>query len=194
MTDNDGTTSRRRRLADIWKDVQKEKDKFGKYVDANPVLPEAELDAASEAAFAAADPAPAKPKKLPKQKLTAEQKRLNAKNAALKRAANRANRPQHAKGGAKRHRKVLRDNIQGITKAAVKRLARRGGVKRMSGKDNLILEKIREILKEEMKKAIGQADTFREYHRKKTIMLEHMNAGLRTGELIGCVLRPVYGY
>jgi histone H3/H4 len=37
------------------------------------------------------------------------------------------------KGGAKRHRKVLRDNIQGITKPAIRRLARRGGVKRISG-------------------------------------------------------------
>ena len=34
------------------------------------------------------------------------------------------------KGGAKRHRKVLRDNIQGITKPAIRRLARRGGVKK----------------------------------------------------------------
>lgn len=33
------------------------------------------------------------------------------------------------KGGAKRHRKILRDNIQGITKPAIRRLARRGGVK-----------------------------------------------------------------
>ena len=37
------------------------------------------------------------------------------------------------KGGAKRHRKVLRDNIQGITKPAIRRLARRGGVKRIFG-------------------------------------------------------------
>ena len=36
------------------------------------------------------------------------------------------------KGGVKRHRKVLRDNIQGITKPAIRRLARRGGVKRIS--------------------------------------------------------------
>ncbi|CAB4062064.1 H3 [Lepeophtheirus salmonis] len=32
------------------------------------------------------------------------------------------------KGGAKRHRKVLRDNIQGITKPAIRRLARRENV------------------------------------------------------------------
>ena len=45
------------------------------------------------------------------------------------------------KGGAKRHRKVLRDNIQGITKPAIRRLARRGGVKRISG---LVYEEVRE--------------------------------------------------
>ena len=37
------------------------------------------------------------------------------------------------KGGAKRHRKVLHDNIQGITKPAIRRLAQRGVVKRISG-------------------------------------------------------------
>ena len=48
------------------------------------------------------------------------------------------------KGGVKRHRKVLRDNIQGITKPAIRRLARRGGVKRISG---LIYEETRSVLK-----------------------------------------------
>ena len=36
------------------------------------------------------------------------------------------------KGGAKRHRKVLRDNIQWITKPAIRKLARRGVVKLIS--------------------------------------------------------------
>lgn len=40
------------------------------------------------------------------------------------------------KGGAKRHRKILRDNIQGITKPAIRRLARRGGVKRISASES----------------------------------------------------------
>merc|ERR1712003_464013 len=48
------------------------------------------------------------------------------------------------KGGAKRHRKVLRDNIHGITKPAIRRLARRGGVKRISG---LIYEETRGVVK-----------------------------------------------
>ncbi|KAL8824690.1 MAG: hypothetical protein Q9191_004881, partial [Dirinaria sp. TL-2023a] len=37
------------------------------------------------------------------------------------------------KGGFKRHRKIVRDSIQGITKGDIRRLARRGGVKRISG-------------------------------------------------------------
>jgi hypothetical protein len=48
------------------------------------------------------------------------------------------------KGGAKRHRKVLRDKIQSITKPAIRRLARRGGVKCIS---RLIYEETRGVLK-----------------------------------------------
>ncbi|KAF7274127.1 hypothetical protein GWI33_013190 [Rhynchophorus ferrugineus] len=48
------------------------------------------------------------------------------------------------KGGARRYRKVLPDNIQGITKPAIRRLARRGGVKRISG---LIYEETRGVIK-----------------------------------------------
>ncbi|THX73099.1 hypothetical protein D6D04_08718 [Aureobasidium pullulans] len=37
--------------------------------------------------------------------------------------------------GGKRHRKYPRDNIQGITKPAIRRLARRGGVKHISASE-----------------------------------------------------------
>ena len=60
------------------------------------------------------------------------------------------------KGGAKRHRKVLRDNIQGITKPAIRRLARRGGVKRISG---LIYEETRSVLKVFLENAILESQT-----------------------------------
>ena len=59
------------------------------------------------------------------------------------------------KGGAKRHRKVLRDNIQGITKPAIRRLARRGGVKRISG---LIYEETRGVLKVRAVPSLGLCD------------------------------------
>ena len=64
------------------------------------------------------------------------------------------------KGGAKRHRKVLRDNIQGITKPAIRRLARRGGVKRISG---LIYEESRGVLKVFLENAIRDAVTYTEH-------------------------------
>ena len=61
------------------------------------------------------------------------------------------------KGGAKRHRKVLRDNIQGITKPAIRRLARRGGVKRIAG---LIYEEVRGVLKLFLENVIRDAVTY----------------------------------
>jgi histone H4 len=70
------------------------------------------------------------------------------------------------KGGAKRHRKVLRDNIQGITKPAIRRLARRGGVKRISG---LIYEETRGVLKVFLEHVIRDAVTYTEHARRKTV-------------------------
>jgi histone H4 len=94
-----------------------------------------------------------------------------------------------ARGGAKRHRKVLRDNIQGITKPAIRRLARRGsfrfrillsfvyklkfsifllsgGVKRIS---NLIYEETRGVLKVFLENVIRDAVTYTEHARRKTV-------------------------
>ena len=70
------------------------------------------------------------------------------------------------KGGAKRHRKVLSDNIQGITKPAIRRLARRGGVKRISG---LIYEETRGVLKVFLENVIRDAVTYTEHARRKTV-------------------------
>ena len=61
------------------------------------------------------------------------------------------------KGGAKRHRKILRDNIQGITKPAIRRLARRGGVKRISA---MIYEETRGVLKTFLESVIRDAVTY----------------------------------
>ncbi|ODM86564.1 histone H3, partial [Orchesella cincta] len=70
------------------------------------------------------------------------------------------------RGGAKRHRKVLRDNIQGITKPAIRRLARRGGVKRISG---LIYEETRGVLKVFLENVIRDAVTYTEHAKRKTV-------------------------
>jgi len=76
------------------------------------------------------------------------------------------------KGGAKRTRKVLRDNILGVTKPAIRRLARRGGVKRISG---LVYEETRNYL-HNGDKGIGFLDdvirdavTYCEHARRRTV-------------------------
>jgi histone H4 len=70
------------------------------------------------------------------------------------------------KPGAKRHRKVLRDNIQGVTKPAIRRLARRGGVKRISG---TIYEETRGCLKVFLEITLKDAVTYTEHARRKTV-------------------------
>ncbi|KAL0149241.1 hypothetical protein M9458_055475 [Cirrhinus mrigala] len=89
------------------------------------------------------------------------------------------------KGGAKRHRKVLRDNIQGITKPAIRRLARRGGVKRISG---LIYEETRGVLKVFLENVIRDAVTYTEHAKRKTVTtMDVVNALKRQG-------RTLYGF
>ena len=86
------------------------------------------------------------------------------------------------KGGAKRHRKVLRDNIQGITKPAIRRLARRGGVKRLSG---LVYEETRGVLKVFLENVIRDAVTYTEHAKRKTVTPERKtNPGPFQGHII----------
>ena len=61
---------------------------------------------------------------------------------------------------------MLRDNIQGITKPAIRRLARRGGVKRISG---LIYEETRGVLKVFLENVIRDSVTYTEHARRKTV-------------------------
>ena len=70
------------------------------------------------------------------------------------------------KGGAVRHRKVIRDSILGITKPAIRRLARRGGVKRIDG---MIYEEIRGVLRQFLTNQIKCASTYTEHARRKTV-------------------------
>ena len=89
------------------------------------------------------------------------------------------------KGGAKRHRKVLKDNIQGITKPAIRRLARRGGVKRISG---LIYEETRGVLKTFLENVLRDSITYTEHARRKTVTaLDIVYALKRQG-------RTIYGF
>jgi len=89
------------------------------------------------------------------------------------------------KGGATRHRKVLRESIQGITKPAIRRLARRGGVKRISG---LIYEETRGVLKTFLENVLRDSITYTEHAKRKTVTaLDIVYALKRQG-------RTIYGF
>ena len=68
--------------------------------------------------------------------------------------------------GAKRVKKQTKDVILGITKPAIRRLARRGGVKRIS---HLIYEETRNFLKAFLENVVRDAVTYTEHARRKTV-------------------------
>ena len=70
------------------------------------------------------------------------------------------------KGGARRHRRILRDNINGVTKAAIRKLARRGGVKRINA---LVYDMTRQTLKSWLHNVIRDTVEYTEYGRRKTV-------------------------
>ncbi|XP_002720058.1 histone H4-like [Oryctolagus cuniculus] len=89
------------------------------------------------------------------------------------------------KGGAKRHCKVLRDNIQGITKPAICHLARRGGIKCISG---IIYKETHGVLKVFLENVIHDAVTYTEHAKCKTVMAMDMVYTLK------CQGRTLYGF
>ncbi|KAI4767968.1 hypothetical protein E4T52_16922 [Aureobasidium sp. EXF-3400] len=68
--------------------------------------------------------------------------------------------------GGKRHRKHARDNIQGITKPAIRRLARRGGVKRISA---TIYEEVRTTIKTLLEAILRDTVLYTEHAKRKTV-------------------------
>nr|XP_036588434.1 histone H4 [Colletotrichum truncatum]KAF6799807.1 histone H4 [Colletotrichum truncatum] len=127
-----------------------------------------------------------------------------------------------SQGGAKRHRKVVKDCIRGITKPAIRceaaaflvgekgkisqspllhyktasdgneansevcsRLARRGGVKRISAS---IYDEARSAIAERIRQIIRDCVTFAEYRNVKTITVSHIIWALRR------MNNPIYGF
>ena len=89
-------------------------------------------------------------------------------------------------GGVKRyHRRIIRDSIQGITKPAIRRLARRGGVRRING---MIYEETRGVLRVFLKNVIRDAVTYTEHAKRRTVTtLDVIYALKRQG-------RTLYGF
>ena len=71
------------------------------------------------------------------------------------------------KVGVKRHaRKTTKSTIDGITKPAIRRLARRGGVKRIS---TFIYDDTRAVLRSFLENVVRDAVTYTEHARRKTV-------------------------
>ncbi|CAG7563944.1 unnamed protein product [Fusarium equiseti] len=87
--------------------------------------------------------------------------------------------------GGKRHRKVLRDSVQGVTKPAIRRLARRGGVKRISGS---IYDEIRAALKARLETILQDCVIYVEYRNAKTVTVQDVIHSL------GRLGRPLWGF
>jgi histone H4 len=93
----------------------------------------------------------------------------------------------YGKVGAKRHttKKNLKETILGITKPAIRRLARRGGVKRIS---SLIYEETRNVLRGFLENVVRDSVTYTEHAKRKTVTaLDVVYALKRQG-------RTLYGF
>jgi histone H4 len=74
----------------------------------------------------------------------------------------------YGKVGAKRHgKKSNKEVILGITKPAIRRLARRGGVKRISA---LIYDEARTVLRNFLENVVRDSVTYTEHARRKTVV------------------------
>ena len=103
--------------------------------------------------------------------------------------------PTMAKGGKKsgeakgvsnkRIKKILKENVRGITKGSVRRLARRAGIKRLSG---LLHEEVRGVLKGFVESVVRDATAYTEHSKKRTVTTGAVVAALRKRG------RMLYGY
>ena len=91
------------------------------------------------------------------------------------------------KGGkmARRHGHQTKDPLLGVTKPAIRRLCRRGGVKRING---LVYEETRGTCKAYLENVIKDAITYCEHARRKTVTAMDIVYALKRH---GCKL---YGY
>ena len=88
------------------------------------------------------------------------------------------------KRGAKRSA-LSQDNVQGITKPAIRRLARRGGVKRLSG---LIYDESRKSLRDFLEGVVKDSTLYCEHAKRKTVTaMDVVYALKRQG-------RTIYGF
>ncbi|KAF2265861.1 histone-fold-containing protein [Lojkania enalia] len=87
--------------------------------------------------------------------------------------------------GLKRHKKVLRDTIHSVTKGDIRRLARRGGVKRIS---NMVYDDVRQALKQRLEIIMKDIVAVVEYGGRRTVTVRDV---IFTLNRLG---KPIYGF
>lgn len=77
---------------------------------------------------------------------------------------------------AVKHKKILKDNIQGITNGAIQRMAHKGGVKYLSA---LCYEEVRQMLKDYLETVISKSLIFTEHNRRRVVMERDVREALK---------------
>lgn len=97
-------------------------------------------------------------------RMTMQQQTKNAKNITM---SGKGGKGLGKSGIIRRHRRSVGwDNIRGVTKPAIRRLARRGGVKRISG---LVYDEVRDVLMVFLRSIIHDATTYTQHAYRKTV-------------------------
>lgn len=71
-----------------------------------------------------------------------------------------------AKSSTKRMKKTVSSGVAGVTRGSIRRLARRGGVKRISG---AVYEDVRAVIKSFVDGVVRDATAYTEHAKRKTV-------------------------
>ena len=88
-------------------------------------------------------------------------------------------------GAGKRVKKVVSDNKTAVTNGSIRRLARRGGVKRISGN---VYQDVRDVLRRFVDGVVRDATAYTEHAKRKTVSVQDIVAALRKRG------RAIYGF
>lgn len=95
-------------------------------------------------------------------------------------------RSGEAKGASsKRLKKVVKDSVRGVTHPAIRRLARRAGIKRISG---LLYDEVRGVLRAFVNGVVKDAISYTEAAKRKSVFPSDVVHALRRRG------KAIYGY
>ncbi|KAL1798736.1 hypothetical protein ACET3X_002773 [Alternaria dauci] len=89
------------------------------------------------------------------------------------------------RAGLKRHMKIRKDNIRGVTKGDIRRLARRGGVKRIAA---TIYDDVRQALRERLQRILHDVCAVLDSSGRQTVTVRDI---IHTLTRLGT---PIYGF